>query len=86
MSQKVIRSLGEEFCKVSEEQLSSDNLVKKRKPKSAIGGDKAAGKGKDAQSQKMSIKESNDDKKIEKIQEELIGQSARLLLLILVLI
>lgn len=46
ISTKVIRSLGEQFCKIDPKDLTEEKLSNKRKTKSAIGAEKAENKGK----------------------------------------
>lgn len=66
ISPKIIRSLGEQFCKMAPKSLSEENLSKKRKPKDAIGAEKAVDKAKKANDQPSQKSKNDEDSKNKK--------------------
>lgn len=66
ISNKVIRSLGIDFCKVEAAKVDDQALTKKRKPKSTIG----EGKKKDAEKNESNSSDDTNEDKIKKTKKK----------------
>lgn len=66
ISTKVMKNLGERFCKVSANKISNENLTKKRKPKAAIRVGRVDDESHRAKHQEKKPHQKGDDKKSKK--------------------
>lgn len=66
ISNKVIKSLGADFCKVASNKLTDKALSKKRKSKVAVGAEQGLGKGSSTKAKEGKISDNNNEAKKDK--------------------